>query len=230
MLLNILLTLLLRGISYFLLRTPVPQKLYRKNNQSALLRADFVYAEFLRLEQLGCIKRVDYIPHVVNPMSCVFSKKWRCVLDASIGLNPYCRKRKITLDDLSCIHKILKRGDFMTVSDLDSGYWHVPIHPDFQTFLGLHFILPSGQILYWVWVCMPLGIVDAAYIFTKITKPIMASLRLEGKRSSIYIDDLFNTHQTEVGCAQQEVYIHQQFFKGGWVFKPEKSSGPQPDC
>ena len=73
---------------------------------------------------------------------------------------------------------------------------------------------------------MPLGIVDAAYIFTKITKPIMGSLRLQGKRSSIYIDDLLNSHQTEVGCAQQEVYIHHQFFKGGWVFKPEKSSGP----
>ena len=100
---------------------------------------------------------------------------------------------------------------------------HSPLFPNF---LGLHFILPSGQILYWVWVCMPLGIVDAAYIFTKITKPIMASLRLEGKRSSIYIDDLFNSHQTEVGCAQQEVYIHNQFYKGGWVFKPEKSSGP----
>ena len=137
----------------FVAETPPPpkkKKFYKKNNQSALLKADFVYAEFLRLEQLGCIKRVDYIPHVVNPMSCVFSKKWRCVLDASIGLNPYCKKRKITLDDLSCIHKIVKKGDFMTVSDLDSGYWHVPIHADFQTFLGLHFILPTGQILYWV--------------------------------------------------------------------------------
>ena len=142
-----------------------PPKFFKRNNQSALQRSDFVYEEFLRLEQLGCIKRVDYVPHVVNPMSCVFSKKWRCVLDASIGLNPYCVSRKITLDDLSCIHKILKRGDFMTVSDLDSGYWHVPIHPDFQTFLGLHFTLPNGQTIYWVWICMPLGIVDAAFIF-----------------------------------------------------------------
>ena len=152
-------------------------------------------------------------------MSCVFSKKWRCVLDASIGLNPYCVSRKITLDDLSCIHKVLKQGDFMTVSDLDSGYWHVPIHPDFQTFLGLHFTLPNGQTLYWVWICMPLGIVDAAFIFTKITKPIMASLRLEGKRSSIYIDDLFNSHQTFEGCAFQKIHIHAQFLKGGVGFQ-----------
>ena len=71
---------------------------------------------------------------------------------------------------------------------------------------------------------MPLGIVDAAYIFTKITKPIMGSLRLLGKWSAIYIDNLLNSHQDEVGCEQQESFIHHQFFQGGWVFKPEKSS------
>ena len=40
------------------------------------------------------------MPHIVYPVSCVFSKKWRCVLEASIGLNPYCIKRKITLRDI----------------------------------------------------------------------------------------------------------------------------------
>ena len=59
-----------------------------------------------------------------------------------------------------------------------------------------------------------------------MTKPIMSSLHLQGKRSSIYIDDLFNSHQEEVGCALQEKFIHDKFVQGGWVFKPEKSSGP----
>ena len=68
---------------------------------------------------------------------------------------------------------------------------------------------------------MPLGLVDTAYIFTQITKPIMSVLRLKGNRSSIYIDDLLNMHQEEAGCAEQESLIHNT-----WVFKPEKSSGP----
>ena len=203
-----------------------PPRFFKQNNKSALSRSDVVFAECQRLEQLGCLRRVDFVPHIVNPVSCVYSKKWRCVLDASLGLNPWCQSRKITLDDLTSLHRVLRQGDFMTVSDLDSGYWHVPIHPDFQTFLGLHFVLPTGQTLYWVWTCMPLGIIDAAFIFTKLTKPIMAHLRLQGKRSSIYIDDLFNSHQTFNGCAKQEEFIHTQFGRGGWVFKPEKSSGP----
>jgi hypothetical protein len=49
----------------------------------------------------------------------------------------------------------------MTVNDLDSGYWQVPIHPEHQTFLGLHFRHPDGSVDYWVLVVMPLGIVDA---------------------------------------------------------------------
>ena len=133
------------------------------------------------------------------------------------GLNPYCLKRKITLHNLRSIHKVLKKGDFMTVSDLDSGYWHVPVHPSHQTYLGLHFEHKNGEVEWWVWTCMPLGIVDAAFIFTKLTKPIMGFLRRSGKRSSIYIDDLLNFHQEEVGCADQEKFIHSSFFKGGWV-------------
>ena len=61
---------------------------------------------------------------------------------------------------------------------------------------------------------MPLGIVDATFIFTKITKPIMSRLRLLGKRSSIYIDDVFNSHQEDVGCDLQEKFIYEQFLKG----------------
>ena len=198
----------------------------KRNNKSALDKSEFVFTELKRLETLGCIKSVNYKPHIVNPVLCVYSKKWRVVLDASIGLNPFCTKRKIHLDDLRVIYKVIQKGDFMTVSDLDSGYWHVPIHVSHQQYLGLHFEHSNGHIDYWVWVCMPLGIVDAAFIFTKLTRPIMGYLRECGKRSSIYIDDLINFNQSKQGCADQEHYIHKTFLSGGWVFKPEKSSGP----
>jgi hypothetical protein len=121
-----------------------------------------------------CTKRVNSRPHIVNPCSVVYSKKWRCVLYASLLLNPFCVKRKTHLADLSAIPLILREGDFMTVNDLYSGYWQVPIHPDHQKYLGLHFRHPDGSVDYWVWVVMPLGIVDAAHIFTSITDPLMS--------------------------------------------------------
>ena len=60
-----------------------PPPSFKCNDRSALQKPDFTYNELLRLESLGCIKRVSEQPHVVNPLSVVFSKKWRCVLDAS---------------------------------------------------------------------------------------------------------------------------------------------------
>ena len=59
---------------------PPPQS-YLPNNKSALDKSAFVLEELLRLESLGCIKSVPSRPHIVNPLSCVFSKKWRVVLD-----------------------------------------------------------------------------------------------------------------------------------------------------
>ena len=50
-----------------------PPPFIKCNNLSALNKAEFVYDDFLRLEKLGCIKRVNYVPHIVNPVSCVYS-------------------------------------------------------------------------------------------------------------------------------------------------------------
>jgi hypothetical protein len=84
----------------------------------------------------------------------------------------------------------------MTVNDLDSGYWQVPIYPSHQTYLGLHYRHPDGSVDYWVWVVMPLGIIDFAHIFTSITDPLMSHLQLGGARSTIYIDDLLSLTET----------------------------------
>ena len=42
---------------------------------------------------------------------------------------------------------------------------------------------------------MPLGIVDAAHIFTALTDPLMACILMKGKRANIYIDDLLSACQ-----------------------------------
>ena len=82
---------------YKLVFDSLPPDSFSRNNKSALDNKDFVYNELLRLEELGCIKRVNIQPRVVVPLSVVYSKKWRLVVDASRTLNPYCTKRKIML-------------------------------------------------------------------------------------------------------------------------------------
>ena len=59
---------------YKLVFDEVPPKSYTRNNKSALMKNTFVYDESMRLEKLGCIKRVSSQPHVVLPLSVVYSK------------------------------------------------------------------------------------------------------------------------------------------------------------
>ena len=67
---------------------PPPRSL-RKNNRSFLENKEFAITEIHRLEKLKCIYRTDEQPEVVLPLSVVYSKKWRLVVDASQNLNPY---------------------------------------------------------------------------------------------------------------------------------------------
>jgi hypothetical protein len=46
----------------------------------------------------------------------------------------------------------------------------VPIFPLHQTCLGLEH--PDGYITYWLLIVLPLGIIDAAHIFTGLASPL----------------------------------------------------------
>ena len=82
------------------------------------------------------------------------------------------------------------------IYDLDSGYWQVTIYPPHQTYLGLHYRRPDGSVDYRVCVVMPLGIIDAAHIFTSITDPLLSHHQLYGARSTMYIDGLLSLAET----------------------------------
>ena len=107
-----------------------------------------------------------------------------------------------------------------------AGYGQVPIFPPHQTYLGLSFEHDDLSVSYWVWVVMPLGIVDAAHIFTALTDPLMDCILLKGMRANIYIDDLLSICQGFANAVIQDKAIRAYFYEGGWVFKPSKSSGP----
>ena len=82
------------------------------------------------------------------------------------------------------------------------GYWHIKMHPKHETFMGIHIIMPNGQILnlesnvlrlflrlfFFLRQLILSGVSDAVFIFTAVLKPIIAKLHLLSIRSSIYIE------------------------------------------
>ena len=99
----------------------IPPPSFERNNRSARDDMPFVRQEVQRLWKLGCIEKVTHRPRCVLPLSSVFSKKKRLVVDGSRCLNPYLQHRRVRLQDLRDVPEMVKKGMWFFVDHLDSG-------------------------------------------------------------------------------------------------------------
>lgn len=208
----------------------IPPPNFCKNNRSCLDNRTFVFAELLRLEALGCIKRVSKQPYVTLPLSVVFSKKLRVVVDASRHLNPYLLDRKVKLESLDICEQSVQQNDWQVVTDLDSGYWHVPLFPGHTQFVGVHFVQDDGTVIFWEWQTLFLGIKDAVYIFTKLLIPHKQYLRARGVRMSLFLDDQRVLNSDKEKCIKDNELALDTFDKAGWTVNKSKSTTEPVQC
>ena len=128
---------------YSLPFSSLPPPSFEPNNKSAREDMPFVREEVKRLEKLGCIEKVVNRPRCVLPLSSVFSKKKRLVVDGSRCLNPFLKHRRVRLQDHRDIPELIKKDYWMFTDDLDSGYWVGCLF-----FVGFQFL----QFLYFLFV------------------------------------------------------------------------------
>ena len=76
-----------------------------------------------------------------------------------------------------------KQG-FLCTFDLKSGYHHVDIHANSQTYLGFQW---DGK--QYVFTVLPFGLSTACYLFTKMLRPLVKLWRSRGIKVVLYIDD-----------------------------------------
>ena len=203
-----------------------PPESFESNNASARCDMAFVREEIKRLEALNCIEKTHTRPHLVLPLSSVFSKKKRLVVDGSRCLNPFLLKRSIRLCDLRDVPDLIKEGDFLCADDLDSGYWHVGINPAFYKYLGIHIPEEDGSISFYFWKVLFLGISDAVFIFSTLLKPIIIFIHSLGFTASIYIDDVMSAGSSLENALACNKVVCDTLAKAGWVIKVEEKSGP----
>ena len=93
------------------------------------------------------VVEVPFIPHVVNPLclNTVLRQE-----EAYSGLTS-CQsliiwKQKFRCEDWRVLLSYVNKGDYLFSFDLKSGYHHIDIFPDHQTFLGCpgFFLVPFG--------------------------------------------------------------------------------------
>ena len=149
-------------------RGELPPPSFEPNNKSALKESSFLLQELLRLERIGCTSLSETKPRIVLPVSVVYSNKWRTVVDASRGINPYVVKNSVALESLSSLGSVVRKGDWFTKQDLSQGYHHVMIHPELRTNFGVHYVFPDGSVMYLTRNVLFLGERNEAHLFTKV--------------------------------------------------------------
>ena len=88
------------------------------------------------------------------------------------------------LSDLGDIPDMVHSGNFLCADDLNSGYWHLGIHPDHYKYFGIHIPEEDGSTSFYFWRVLFLGVSDAVFIFSVILKPIVVFLHTLGHRVS----------------------------------------------
>ena len=87
------------------------------------------------------------------------------------------------MDTLRKVLNLIRPGGYMASLDLKHAYYTIPIAAEHRKYLKFVW---EGQLR--EFQSLPMGLTSSPRIFTKIMKPVLASLRQKGYTNSGYID------------------------------------------
>ena len=167
-----------------------PQNAFFDNNNSALMQADFLLEAIQELILSGSVVQVSSPPHVVNPLSVSIQScgKKRLILDLR-HVNKHIWKEKFKFEDIrnACVY--LPFDHFMFKFDLKSGYNHIDILQEHQTFLGFSWVANGVRKFFFVFTVLPFGLSSTPYIFTEVVRILFRYWRSHAVRITVYLDD-----------------------------------------
>ena len=105
------------------------------------------------------------VPFCVNPLSVVKRNKFRLFIDLR-HVNNFLVRFKFRYEDLPSLSQILEEGHWVFTWDLRSGYHHVDICVEHQTYLGFSWRF-NGVPRYFTFAVLPFGLSSACFCFTK---------------------------------------------------------------
>ena len=108
-----------------------------KNNKSSIEHSNFVDTAIVELLKGGLVKELWNRPHVVNPLPVSINDKGkeRLILDLR-HVTKQVVLNKIKFENWTTLKQYVTKGCFGLVFDLKSGYLHIYIFQEYQTFLG----------------------------------------------------------------------------------------------
>ena len=104
-------------------------------------------------------------------------------------VNNHLFKDKIKFNDWNSFQNYLvgNKG-YLLKFDLKSGYHHVDVFDEHQTYLGSSWEI-NKQTHYFVFTVLPFGLITAPFVFTKVVWQLIKYWRLHAVRIAFFLDD-----------------------------------------
>ena len=162
---------------------------------------------------------------MVNPLSVSIQPCGikRLILDLR-HVNKCLVKQSVKYEDWKVALAYLTKGSYMFSFYLKSGYHHVEISQEYQTYLGFSWkASDSGDEIFYVFTVLPFGLSTAPYVFTKLLKPLKKHWRLQGICIAIFLDDGWGTVQDRQDCRATAQAVRNDLGSAGFIVNDEKS-------
>ena len=108
---------------------------------------------------------------------------FRMILNLN-DFNKWVNYNHFKMDSIHTCTQLMKPNCYMGSIDLKDAYFSIPIHRHHQKYLKFYWKNTLYQF-----TCLPQGLACAPRLFTKLMKPVFASLRERGHIFSGYLDD-----------------------------------------
>lgn len=142
---------------------------------------------------------------------------YRLILNLK-NLNDHVEYHHFKMDTLQSAIRLMKQNCYMASVDLRDAYYSVPIDKEYQKFLRFSW---RGKLFQFT--CLPNGLSCAPRLFTKILKPVYATLRKQGHLNVGYIDDSYLQGDTIHECETNITDTCGLFTRLGFMIHPKKS-------
>ena len=142
---------------------------------------------------------------------------YRTILNLK-SLNQECDTAHFKMESLKQALYMVRRGHFLASIDIKDAFYSVPVNEYHRKYLKFAW---NGKLFQFC--AMPNGYCDAMRIFTKILKPVFATLREQGYESVIYVDDSLLQGETFQECLDNIMATLECLESLGFVIHPDKS-------
>ncbi|XP_068757760.1 uncharacterized protein [Montipora capricornis] len=116
------------------------------------------------------------------------------------------------------------KDGFMFSFDLKSGYHHVDIAQEHQTFLGFSWPAPDSiKEIFYVFTVLPFGLSSAPWVFTKVLKPLEKYWGVQGLCIAIFLDHGWAIVQDRESCRTKARAVRADLCNAGFVVNEDKS-------